>query len=183
MTFARAIAAVLASALLFAAVGGGIGYALGRFNPGYYRTVFDAGREPRFDPVGVGVGQGLTQGMVGGVVAGLVVVALLCWRDVRLTRAAEATPALPSGGGGTGQRVLLRRVLLTAVGLLLLIACSGAALLLGVLRGEGGAYHRRYLEEEELIAPLLAGDPSFSAVELDERSNGGVVHSHPSVRQ
>lgn len=59
-------------------------------------------------------------------------------------------------------------------GLLLVILCSGAALLLGAVGGERGAYHRRYLEEREVLAPVLASDPAFAGVELDERSRGGV---------
>lgn len=170
MTFTRAIAAVLATTLLLAAVGGGIGYALGRFAPGYYRSVFHGGNDPGFDPVSVGVGQGLTQGTAGGVVAGLVVVALLCWRDVRLVRATEGTPTTsPSVTGGRSARVLL-----IIGGLIALIFCSGIGLLLGRLGGERGAYHRRYLEEREVLAPVLAHDRSFSAVKIDERSRGGV---------
>ena len=38
------------------AIGAGIGYALGKFVPSYYRSVFNGGNDPRFDPVSVGVG-------------------------------------------------------------------------------------------------------------------------------
>lgn len=86
MTCTRAVVTVLASTLLLAAVGGGIGFLLGRFVPDYYRGMFRDGYAPHFDPVSVGLGQGLTQGMAGGVVVGLVIVALLCWREVRLNQ-------------------------------------------------------------------------------------------------
>jgi hypothetical protein len=168
MAFTRAIAAVLATALLLAAVGGGVGYALGRYTPGYYRSVFHGGHDPRFDPISMGVGQGLTQGTAGGVVVGLALVALLCWRDVCLSRAAEGAQTAPSCGSTAG------RALAIVSGLLLVIVCSVAALLLGAVGGERGAYHRRYLEEREVLAPVLASNPAFSGVELNERSRGGV---------
>lgn len=46
-----------------AAAGAGIGWVLGTFAPGYYRTVFRCGDSPEFNPVQVGVGLGLTQGL------------------------------------------------------------------------------------------------------------------------
>jgi hypothetical protein len=79
-----AVATVVACTVLLAGVGAGIGWALGTCVPGYYRSVFPGGNDPRFDPVAVGVGQGLTQGAAGGVPVGLAVVAILAWRDVRL---------------------------------------------------------------------------------------------------
>jgi hypothetical protein len=60
--------------------------------PGYYRVVFSSGREPWFDPVGVGVGLGLSQGLICGLILGVVVVLAVAWYnsrrnflDVRLT--------------------------------------------------------------------------------------------------
>lgn len=102
------------------------------------------------------------------MLAGLAIVALMCWRDVRLRRVAEGGPLAPSDGGTPG------RVLVTVGGVLLLIVCSSAALLLGRVGGERGAYHRQYLKEREALAPVLASDPAFAGVELDERSRGGV---------
>ncbi len=85
MTIRSAIATIAACTAMLAVIGGGTGWALGTFAPGYYRSVFRNGNEPSFDPVSVGVGQGLTQGTSGGVAVGLVVVALFIWRDTRLT--------------------------------------------------------------------------------------------------
>ena len=88
MTVRTALATVAASTALFAGIGGGVGWAIGTFNPGYYRAVFSTGREPWFDPVSVGIGQGVGQGVFGGAVVGLALVALFVWRDVRLRRSA-----------------------------------------------------------------------------------------------
>lgn len=98
MTIRAAIATIAACTALLAGVGGGIGWALGTFAPGYYRGVFRSGNEPWFDPVAVGVGQGLTQGTAGGVAVGLVMVALFLWRDSRVRRQPDPPP--PAGGSG-----------------------------------------------------------------------------------
>jgi hypothetical protein len=58
--------------------------------------------------------------------------------------------------------------------LLLLLIVAGMAFGLGAIVAERGTYHRRYLEEKKLIAPVLAQDPAFVGIELRERSNGGV---------
>jgi hypothetical protein len=86
MTAAKGLAIVLATTVVGGLVGLGLGAALGVFVPDYYRSVFFGGRDPRFDPVAVGIGQGLTQGVVLGLVAGLAVVVIVCWYKTRLTR-------------------------------------------------------------------------------------------------
>jgi hypothetical protein len=57
-----------------------------------------------------------------------------------------------------------------------LSVCLGCAigLGLGVLVGEQNGYQRRYLEEKELVEPILAGDPAFAGVRIQRRSNGGI---------
>ena len=69
-----AIVCTLVSAVVFALLGSGVGFLLGRFNPEYYRGVFRNGDSPDFDPIAVGIGQGATQGLVGGILVGLIVV-------------------------------------------------------------------------------------------------------------
>ncbi|MHC4406687.1 MAG: hypothetical protein ACYTG0_44255, partial [Planctomycetota bacterium] len=63
MTLQKAVAVIVASTIVLALVGLGVGFALGKLVPEYYRSVFSGGRDPRFDPVPVGIGQGLTQGL------------------------------------------------------------------------------------------------------------------------
>ncbi|VTS06859.1 hypothetical protein [Tuwongella immobilis] len=102
MTIRSAIGTIAAFTAMLAAIGGSIGWALGTYAPGYYRSVFRNGNEPWFDPVDVGLGQGLTQGTTGGVVVGLIVVALFIWRDTRGSRESvapsPANPTAPSHG-------------------------------------------------------------------------------------
>jgi hypothetical protein len=171
MTVRSAIATIVGCTLLIGAIGATVGYALGTLAPEYYRSVFRSGREPGFDPVSVGVGQGLTQGTAAGVAVGLAVVALLCWREVRLRRVEEPAPAdaPPARTGVTARRVLWAAGSALALGL-----CLASGVVVGLLGGERSAYHRRFLEEQEAIAPLLAGDPAFAGVELREYSGGGV---------
>ena len=74
MTVARGFAIIVASGASFAAGGGGLGYALARVAPSYYRGVFSSGESPGFDPVQVGIGLGVSQGLIAGLVVGSVVV-------------------------------------------------------------------------------------------------------------
>lgn len=59
--------------------------------------------------------------------------------------------------------------------LVVLCCCSGVSYLLGNFWGYEGAYHNRYREERAVIAPILANDQAFAAVEMTPRSNGGVL--------
>lgn len=174
MTIRNAIAAILACTLLFAFLGASIGYALGVVNPGYYRAVIRSGSEPGFDPIGVGVGRGLTQGTAGGVVVGLVLVALLCGGEVLLRRSAPPTPAPEphSQPSVTAGWMLLGVVFALALGL-----CMGAGFFVGLLVGEQSTYHRRFKEEQQALAPVLAADPIFAELQLQEYSGGGVLVS------
>jgi hypothetical protein len=86
MTVRRAFLIVAGAAAVCAAVGAGIGWALGTFAPGYYRTVFRYGDSPEFNPVQVGVGLGLTQGLTAGLAFGCMVVLAVTWYDSRRHR-------------------------------------------------------------------------------------------------
>ncbi len=83
MTVVRAFCIVLAGAIFGALIGLGIGYFLAITIPSYYRGVFQAWRDPTFDPVQVGVGLGLTQGLIAGLVVGCVVVLAVAWYNSR----------------------------------------------------------------------------------------------------
>lgn len=67
-----------------------------------------------------------------------------------------------------------RRVLTITGGLFVLGLCFGSGLLAGMIAGNRQVYHSRYLEEREVVAPLLAADPAFVNIELCERSSGGI---------
>ncbi|GAC1343845.1 MAG: hypothetical protein NVSMB14_07870 [Isosphaeraceae bacterium] len=51
-----------ASTILFALIGGQIGFVLGRYYPDYYYTVFPGLRQEPVNTVALGVGLGVTQG-------------------------------------------------------------------------------------------------------------------------
>jgi hypothetical protein len=61
-----------------------------------------------------------------------------------------------------------------AVALLAVVLGFGSGLVIGLMRGNRDAYHLRYLEERDAIAPVLAADPAFAHVEFEERSSGGI---------
>lgn len=165
MTIMRAFVVLVLSTLLTGAIGGGIGYGMGRFNPGYYRGVFRGGDEPHFDPISVGVGLGLTQGIVGGVIVGVVLAALLSWRDVRLHS------RLNTQSGGTLEPSRLRS--LAIVGSILgMFICGVIGLVLGRFVGERGAYDRRFDADESILKRLLASDPAFAGIQIEEYSAG-----------
>lgn len=84
MQFGRAITWISITSVLFAAIGAAVGYLIGSKMPGYYRSVFDGGDLPHFDPLAVGFGQGLTQGLVLGATVGLVLVLASWWKESRL---------------------------------------------------------------------------------------------------
>jgi hypothetical protein len=84
VTTVRAFLIIIASAITLGAGGCLIGYLMGRFDPEYYRWVFNRGNDPTFDPEAVGLGLGLTQGMIVGLVVGAFVVFVLAWYRSRL---------------------------------------------------------------------------------------------------
>ena len=67
-----------------------------------------------------------------------------------------------------------RRAFVLAGGLTVLASCFGLGLAIGWGCGNGQVYHWRYLEERDAVAPILAADPAFSAIEIHERSEGGI---------
>jgi hypothetical protein len=73
VTVARGFAIVVSSGVAFALGGAGIGFALARVVPSYYRGVFHGGESPDFDPVQVGIGLGVSQGLIAGLAVGSVV--------------------------------------------------------------------------------------------------------------
>lgn len=89
MQFGRAIGSVAIASILFGAIGMAIGYLIGSFMPGYYRSVFVGGDSPDFDPLTVGIGQGLTQGVVLGAAVGLILVLASWWKEAKLAELAQ----------------------------------------------------------------------------------------------
>jgi hypothetical protein len=97
MSIRELLTVVFSSTVFFTALGGGVGFVLGKFLPAYYRSIFRHGNDEGFDPLAMGIGQGLTQGMTAGAVVGVVLAIVLTWSRVR-------TFVPPRGGeGGTGR--------------------------------------------------------------------------------
>lgn len=85
MNLSRAIATIIGCTIAFATIGTTCGFMLGRYFPGYYRSIAPRGESPFFSPISYGIGQGLTQGITAGVVIGLILVVLFLWREKQLT--------------------------------------------------------------------------------------------------
>ena len=68
-----------------------------------------------------------------------------------------------------------RRVALILGGVTICSSCFGCGLTIGLLFGDVQHYKQQYLEEKELVAPILASDPAFSRVELEPRPGGGIL--------
>lgn len=75
----RALSIIMACGLAASVAGAGIGYALARFVPAYYRSIFEAGDDPGFDPVQVGLGLGISQGLICGLLIGSVIILAEAW--------------------------------------------------------------------------------------------------------
>lgn len=171
MSIRNAILTVGVSALLLACLGTTIGLLLGKFVPNYYRSIVIRGADPRFSPIAFGVGQGLTQGVAGGIVVGLVLVAILTWRDIRLTQVSNGIANFSETSHSSPRSSRLLSVVLS----LLLAATSGfTGCIAGSFGSERRAYHRRFHEEKEALESLLDGDTAFSNVTIHERSDGGI---------
>jgi hypothetical protein len=83
MTITKVLATVAGTAIVSAVVGTTVGYCLGEYVPGAYRSMFAHGVDPRFNPVDVGIGLGCVQGLLVGVVVGLIVVVAVTWYEIR----------------------------------------------------------------------------------------------------
>lgn len=169
MTIRNSIGTVAGCVLMGACFGGSLGFGLAIFAPGYYRTVFRNPNEPQFDPTDIGVGLGLIQGTALGTVVGLVLVTVLCWQEIRRSQSSATTSQL----AGPARQSAGRRVLKITVSLLALGFCLACGLMVGLLLGESQAYHRRYLEEQEVLAAAIADEAAFGNIQIYERSNGG----------
>jgi hypothetical protein len=60
-----------------------------------------------------------------------------------------------------------------AVLLATVLACA-VSFIIGAISGQVQLYRDRYAEERRYVEPILKGNPSFSGVEINQRSNGGV---------
>lgn len=79
MTVREMLTLVVSSTVFFTALGGVVGFALGKYLPAYYRSIQRTGAFEDFDPLAFGIGQGLTQGITAGASVGVLLVLALTW--------------------------------------------------------------------------------------------------------
>ncbi|MFI5091196.1 MAG: hypothetical protein ACHP7P_14185 [Terriglobales bacterium] len=91
MNIGKALTTVVGTAIAFGAGGGAIGALLGRVAPGFFRQVLPVRDPATFSPVEVGFGLGLTNGLGWGVAVGVLLVAIIAWKETRLTRKDAST--------------------------------------------------------------------------------------------
>ena len=86
MNITKALATVVGTALGFGVAGTGIGVFLGKVAPGFFRQMLPLRDPASFNPQEVGIGLGLTNGLGWGLVVGVLLVAIIAWKESRLTR-------------------------------------------------------------------------------------------------
>jgi hypothetical protein len=86
MNVLKALATVVATAVVFGMAGTGIGMFLGKMAPSFLRHAVGSSAEEGLDPMELGIGLGLTNGLTWGLVVGILAVAILAWRESRLSR-------------------------------------------------------------------------------------------------
>lgn len=84
MTVLRGFMITIATGIVFSFIGTGLGFAIGKYAPDYYRVVFRIPPEVQLDPIQAGVGLGLTQGLAAGLFIGLVIVCVVAWYNSRI---------------------------------------------------------------------------------------------------
>lgn len=86
MNVFKALATVVGTAVGFGIAGTTIGAFLGKYTPGLFLSLLPYRDSEVFDPMEVGIGLGLVNGLAWGIVIGILVVAILSWREVRLSQ-------------------------------------------------------------------------------------------------
>lgn len=85
MTYFKALATVVGTAISFGIVGTGIGAFLGHFTPDFFRLFVLRDMED-LDPLETGIGLGLVNGLIWGLVVGVLVVGIVSWKETRMPR-------------------------------------------------------------------------------------------------
>ena len=99
MNVLKALATVVGTGLGFGILGSAIGALLGQVAPSFFRQMLPLRDPATFNPVQVGFGLGLTNGLGWGLVVGVLLVAILAWRETRLTRKPQPNPTSGSDVG------------------------------------------------------------------------------------
>lgn len=86
MNVVKALATVVATAVVFGVCGTGIGMFLGKMAPSFLQHAVRATAGEALDPMELGIGLGLTNGLTWGLVIGILTVAILAWKESRFAR-------------------------------------------------------------------------------------------------
>jgi predicted DNA repair protein MutK len=86
MSVMKALLTVAGTAAGFGLAGGIIGGLLGALAPSYYRHIFAVRDAASFNPTELGIGMGVTAGLIWGLVVGLLIVAIIAWKETRISR-------------------------------------------------------------------------------------------------
>jgi hypothetical protein len=176
----RAFIIIGVSGIALAIGGATIGYSLGRLSPTYYRSVFEFGRSPDFDPAQAGLGLGLTQGCIAGLIIGAVVVLAVSLSGPQQTVKGQ----LDSGDevGRAPSRGCLRLVYVLLVGSVTTLPLGlGIGLIIGSFRGEYRCKGRRVAEEKAIITPVLAGDSAMAGITMEMFTGDGTAYLNGEV--
>jgi hypothetical protein len=166
LSAARGIVIIVACGIGFGTAGGLLGFALALGAPAYYRGVFRAGNDPRFNAVQVGIGLGITQGLTCGAVIGSVVVlaAALSGPTHQKGEPDGLWAELDNSDRLRSSRV--RRVF-ALIAILLAIACSGVVgFVIGAVVGETELYRQSTDAKLAKIRPVLR-EPQFAGINAE----------------
>jgi len=83
MTITKGLGTVAGCTVVCGALGGLMGYLIGRFAPGAYAAFFPPHHGEEISATEVGIGLGIPQGMLVGVAIGIIIVALVTWYEIR----------------------------------------------------------------------------------------------------
>ncbi|MCY2966240.1 MAG: hypothetical protein NT069_21850 [Planctomycetota bacterium] len=173
MTFRTAIWVVFRCAGFLALIGGAMGWALGRFFPGYYRSVFPGGGRPDFDPIIVGLVQGGTQGAAAGATLAIALVGVFVWRDIRIQ---ELAVLRNSPADVRPPRTDSHRFPWMTGWLFSLACCLSGGIILGTQRSRQletqSAHHARFQVDREVLEEHLRSDDAFREIEIEEHRLG-----------
>ena len=86
MNLTKALATIVGMAVGFGAAGTAIGALLGKVAPGFFRQLLPLRDPASFNPMELGIGLGLTNGLGWGLAVGVLLVAIIAWKETRLTR-------------------------------------------------------------------------------------------------
>jgi hypothetical protein len=173
MSLVRGILIIVGCGACFGVAGGLLGLTLAVGAPAYYRGVFRAADDPRFNPVQVGLGLGISQGLICGTVVGAVLVLA-----VALSRSSpqkgEAADLPDDDFEPDRRRSSRTRRFLTLIAGLAAMACGAIiGFVAGAIVGESQLYQKETEAKLARIRPVLR-EPPFVGINAEYSSDAQV---------